>query len=204
MNPDELLDRLQHVDPAQGASIDPVNGPRAAALMEQIMQTDPNTAPDVPTVPEPARPPRRRLFAALGAAAVVAVGAFAFVALRGDDATAPTSVTFSLAASDPLTQMCIALTEITPPADTAAFRGTVVAVTADSVTLDVTKWYANGTADQVVVSTAGMPSPALDGVTFEQGGDYLVAAGSDGQVGSCGVSGTYSPELEAFYTTWFG
>ena len=100
--------------------------------------------------------------------------------------------------------MCLALSEITPSADTAAFRGTVVAVDAESVTLDVAKWYANGTADQVVVSTAGMPSPALDGVTFDQGGDYLVAAGPDGQVGICGVSGSYSPELEAFYTTWFG
>lgn len=203
MNPDELLERLQRVDPAQGASVHPVNGPQAAALMEQIMQTDPTIA-EVPTVPEPARRPRRRLFAAIGAAAVVAVGAFAFVALRGDDDKAPTSVTFSLAASDPLTAMCMALSDITPSADTAAFRGTVVAVDADSVTLDVTKWYANGTADQVVVSTAGMPSPALDGVTFEQGGDYLVAAGPDGQVGICGVSGPYSPELEAFYNTWFG
>ena len=204
MNPDELQERLQRIDPVQGASIDPVTGPRAAALMEQIMQTDPNTPNEVSTVPQPSRRPRRSLFAALGAAAVVAVGAFAFVALRGDDAKEPTSVTFSLAASDPLTQMCMALTEITPSADTSAFRGTVVAVGADSVTLDVTKWYANGTADQVVVSTAGMPSPALDGITFEQGGDYLVAAGPDGQVGSCGVSGTFSPELEAFYTTWFG
>ena len=54
------------------------------------------------------------------------------------------------------------------------------------------------------MSTAGMPSPALDGVTFEQGGDYLVAAGPDGQVGICGISGPYSAELEAFYATWFG
>jgi uncharacterized protein GlcG (DUF336 family) len=203
MNPDELQERLQRLDPARGASTDPVTGPRAAALMEQIMQTDPTTANEVPTVPEPPRRPRRTLFAALGAVAVVAAGAFAFVALRSDDAT-PTSVTYSLAASDPLTAMCMALPDITPATDSAAFRGTVVAVTADSVTLDVTKWYANGSADQVVVSTAGMPSPALDGVTFEQGGDYLVLAGSDGQVGSCGLSGTYSPELEAFYNTWFG
>lgn len=203
MNPDELQERLQHIDPARGASIDPVIGPRAAALMEQIMQTDPTTSPDVPVVPHPSRRPRRTLFAALAGLGVVAVGAVAFVSLRGDD-PAPTSVSYSLAASDPLTQMCMALSDIIPSADTAAFRGTVVAVDAESVTLDVTKWYAIGTADQVVVSTAGMPSPALDGVTFEQGGDYLVAAGPDGQVGICGISAPYSPELEAFYNTWFG
>jgi hypothetical protein len=203
MNPDELQQRLQHIDPARGASIDPVTGPRAAALLEKIMQTDPTTSNEVPVVPQPSRRPRRTLFAALAGLGVVAVGAVAFVSLRGDD-PAPTSVTFSLAASDPVMQMCLALSDITPPADTAALRGTVVAVDAESVTLDVAKWYANGTADQVVVSTAGMPSPALDGVTFEQGGDYLVAAGPDGQVGVCGISGPYSAELEAFYNTWFG
>ncbi len=203
MNPDELQERLQRIDPTRDASIDPVTGPRAAALLEQIMQTDPTSSNEVPVVTEPSRRPRRTLFAALAGVGVAAVAAVAFVSLRGDD-PAPTSVTFSLAASDPLTQMCMALSDITPSADTAAFRGTVVAVDAESVTLDVAKWYANGTADQVVVSTAGMPSPALDGVTFEQGGDYLVAAGPDGQVGICGISGPYSAELEAFYATWFG
>lgn len=203
MNPDELQERLQRIDPTRDASIDPVTGPRAAALLEQIMQTDPTSSNEVPVVTEPSRRPRRTLFAALAGVGIAAVAAVAFVSLRGDD-PAPTSVTFSLAASDPLTQMCMALSDITPSADTAAFRGTVVAVDAESVTLDVAKWYANGTADQVIVSTAGMPSPALDGVTFEQGGDYLVAAGPDGQVGICGISGPYSAELEAFYATWFG
>lgn len=203
MNPDELQERLRDLDPARGASIHPVNGPQAAALMEQIMQTDPTNANEIATVPEPSRRPRRTLFAALGALGVVAAGAFAFVALRSDD-PAPTSVRYSLAASDPMMSMCIALNDITPPADSAAFRGTVVAVSAESVTLNVAKWYANGTADQVVVSTGGMPSPALDGVSFEEGGDYLVLAGTDGQVAICGQSGPYSPELEAFFNTWFG
>ncbi len=203
MNPDELQERLQRLDPARGASIDPVNGPQAAALMEQIMQTDPTTPNEVPVVPQPARRPRRTLFAALGALGVVAAGAFAFVALRGDD-PAPTTATYSLAASDPMMSMCLALSDITPPADSAAFRGTVVAVAAESITLDVAKWYANGDADQVIVSTGGMPSPALDGVSFDEGGDYLVLAGTDGQVAICGQSGPYSAELEAFYNTWFG
>jgi hypothetical protein len=111
-------------------------------------------------------------------------------------------LSLSLAASDPATSMCMSLNDITPTPDTIAFRGKVVDVSADSVTLDVASWYRGGGADQVVVSTAGMPSPALDGVTFEQGGDYLVTA-SDGQVGVCGMSGPWSAELEAIYRGWF-
>ena len=39
MNQHELFDRLRRHDPAAGAPVNPANGPRAAALMEQIMQT---------------------------------------------------------------------------------------------------------------------------------------------------------------------
>lgn len=202
MNPEELHDRLRRLDPALDAPVDPANGPRAAALMEQIMQTQPEPVNVTSTPPTPARRPRRALFAALGALGVAAVGAFAFVALRGDD-PAPTSVSFSLAASDPLMQMCLPVSEQQPTAEASAFRGTVVDITADSVTLDVTNWYQNGDADQVVISTAGMPTAALDGVDFVQGGDYLITAG-DGQVGVCGVSGPYSADLEAWFVTWYG
>lgn len=206
MNPeelhDEIHDRLRRLDPVMDAPVDPVTGPRAAALMEQIMQTQPEPVNVTSTPPTPARRPRRALFAALGALGVAAVGAFAFVAMRGDDAE-PTSVAFSLAASDPLTQMCLPISDQQPSAEASAFRGTVVDISADSVTLDVTKWYQNGDADQVVISTAGMPIAALDGVDFVQGGDYLITAG-DGQVGVCGVSGPYSADLEGWFTTWYG
>lgn len=203
MNPDEHLERLRSIDPARDASIEPHTGPRAAALMEQIMQTDPTIAPDTGTStagPAAARP-RRRLFAALGAAAVVAVGAFAFIALRGDDGGAPTSVSFAVGAPD-LTAMCLPVSEQQPTAEASAFRGTVVSIENATVTLDVTKWYQNGTADQVVLTTEGLPSVALDGVDFVQGGDYLITAG-DGQVGTCGVSGPYSADLEQWFNTWY-
>ena len=198
---DEIHDRLRRLDPAADAPVDPANGPRAAALMEQIMQTQPEPV-DVTAIPAPARRPRRALFAALGALGVAAVGVFTFVALRGDDAE-PTSVSFSLGASDPLTQMCLPISDQQPSPEASAFRGTVVDIGADSVTLDVTKWYQNGDADQVVISTAGMPTAALDGVDFVQGGDYLITAG-DGQVGVCGVSGPYSTDLEGWFDTWYG
>lgn len=207
MEPDDLLDRLQALDPVQGASVDPITGPRAAALMEQIMQTDPNThtgptATDT-TVggPQPARRPRRALFAAFGAAAAVAVGAFAFVALRGDDGGTPTSVSFALGAPD-ITAMCLPVSEQQPTPEASAFRGTVVDIADGTVTLEVTTWYQNGDADQVVLTTEGLPSVALDGVDFVMGGDYLITAG-DGQVGVCGVSGPYSAELEQWFNTWY-
>jgi hypothetical protein len=200
MNHDELLHRLRRVDPAGDVPIEPVDGPRAAALLEHIMQTEPNepTHNIDPSGTPPRR--RRRLVAALGAVALAAAAGVAFVALRDDPA--PSQLSLSLAASDPATSMCMSLNDITPTPGTIAFRGTVVDVSADSVTLDVASWYRGGGADRVVVSTAGMPSPALDGVTFEQGGDYLVTA-ADGQVGVCGMSGPWSAELEAIYRGWF-
>ncbi|MFZ4720426.1 MAG: hypothetical protein ACOYMR_13440 [Ilumatobacteraceae bacterium] len=204
MNPDEHLERLRSIDPMRGASVEPHTGPRAAALMEQIMQTDPTVTPTEPagtaTSAVPARP-RRRLFAALGAAGVVAVGAFAFIALRGDDGGTPTSVSFAVGAPD-ITAMCLPVSEQQPTAEASAFRGTVVSIENGIVTLDVATWYQNGTADQVLLTTDGLPSAALDGVDFQQGGDYLITAG-DGQVGTCGVSGPYSAELEQWFQTWY-
>lgn len=202
MNPEDIHDRLRRLDPAADAPVDPVNGPRAAALMEQIMQTQPEPVNVTSTPPAPARRPRRALFAALGALGVVAVGAFAFVAMRGDD-PAPTSVSFSLGASDPLMQMCMPISDQQPSPEASAFRGTVIDIGAGTVTLEVTKWYQNGDADQVVLTTEGLPSVALDGVDFVQGGDYLITAG-DGQVGFCGVSGPYSTDLEGWFDTWYG
>ena len=47
-----------------------------------------------------------------------------------------------------------------------------------------------------------MPIVALDGVEFQQGGDYLVGV-LDGQVLICGISAPYDPALEALYDQWF-
>lgn len=203
MNQDELFDRLRRHDPASGAPVNPASGPRAAALMEQIMQTD--LSPTSPT-PTPA-PHRRRLWLALGGVGVAAVAVFAFVALRGDDAKAPTSMSLSLAPVTPggaAGASCVRVDALQPAPGTVAFRGTVASIEGGTVTLDVTKWYANGTTDQVVVTTGtgdGAVDPELS-ATFQQGGDYLVAA-ADGQVSGCGMTGPYSAELDALYQGWF-
>ena len=201
MNDDELFARLHRADPANGASIDPVDGPAAAHLMEQIMQT----TPEVPTAPAAPSRPRRRWPALLagGVAAVAIVGGAVWFAAGGDSDEAATSVSYSLPASDPMTAMCLPVTDYQPAPGLVGFRGTVSAVGDGTVTLDVTDWYAGGDADQVVLATGDVPIMALDGVEFVQGGDYLVAV-QDGQVVICGISGQYSPELATLYDQWFG
>ena len=201
MQHDELFERLARLDRVGSAPMESATGPRAAALMEQIMQT--NITPTAP-VPSPARR-RRPLMLAIGGLALTGVAALGFVILRGDDAQAPTTIALAPAPTAPAGARCMQLdASITQPVGTVAFRGTVVSVAGNAVTLDVTKWYANGTADQVVVTTAttdGTVDPELS-ASFEQGGDYLVSA-LDGQVMGCGMTAQYSTELDALYLGWF-
>lgn len=86
MNDDEILDRLQHIDPLrEGVRLEPAHSARALTLMESIMATDLQTRPGAstptagPTAAPPLaeRPSRRRWFVAagLGVTAVAAVAA---------------------------------------------------------------------------------------------------------------------------------
>ena len=197
---DELFDQLARLDPVGSAPMESATGSRAAALMEQIMQT--NITPTAPG-PSPAR--RRPLMLAISGLALTGVAALGFVILRGDDAKAPTTIALAFAPPSPAGARCMQLdASITQPDGTVAFRGTVASIAGNVVTLDVTKWYANGTADQVVVTTGtadGTVDPELS-ASFEQGGDYLVSA-VDGQVAGCGMTAQYSTELDALYLGWF-
>lgn len=201
---DELQQRLRRSDPAGDVPVHPVDGPQAAALLEQIMNTP--LTPD--NTPDPGKrfAISRKAWAFFGAgAAAVVIAAVAVVAIDGsgdsiDDAAA-TQVTYTLVAGDPMA-MCLRVDEYQPSPGLIGLRGTVVEVGDGTVTLDVTKWYAGGDADQVVLTVADMPNVALDGVEFSAGGDYLVAV-LDGQVLICGLSAPYSPELEALYDQWF-
>jgi hypothetical protein len=203
VNDDELLELLRRSDPTRGDSVEPAGGTHAAQLMEQIM----NTTPDIETTAEPPSPRQRRRWPAyaLGgvAAGVIALG---IVALANDDDEGgdevATVATFDLPAGDPMA-MCLAVSEYQPDASVGGFRGTVSEVGADTVTFDVAKWYRGGDADQVVLSVKDMPMVALDGVEFQQGGDYLVAV-MNGEVLICGLSGPYDATLAGYYDTWFG
>ena len=199
MQHDELFERLARLDRVGSAPMESATGPRAAALMEQIMQTN-----ITPTAPSPARH-RRPLMLAISGLALTGVAALGFVILRGDDAQAPTTIALAFAPPSPAGARCMQLdASIQQPDGTVAFRGAVVSIVANTVTLDVAKWYANGTADQVVVTTGtadGTVDPELS-ASFEQGGDYLVSA-VDGQVMGCGMTAQYSTELDALYLGWF-
>src|SRR5262245_16951399 len=203
---DELFERLQRQDPASSVPIEPADSPRAIELMEQIMTT-PLVNETETTSPPPKPRTRRPLFAALAAVGILAVGGAitATVLAGGDGSEQQSSVSYPLAASDPLTTICLAITDAPPPPDTAvAFGGTVSSIDGDRVTLDVDRWYQNGNADQVVlVAGPDLPSVALDGVEFVVGTRYLVTV-VDGTVAICGYSGPATPELEALYQTWYG
>jgi hypothetical protein len=203
-NDHELFARVAGIDPALGVPTEPASGPRAAALLEHIMTTDidPVTPHSTTAADTPTRR-RRPLLLALGGVAIAALAVVGIVALRGSDTKAPTSMSLSLPPSKPIGAMCVRVDALQPAPGTVAFRGTVTSIDGNAVTLKVTKWYANGTADQVVVTT-GTPGQAVDpelSATFEQGGDYLVAA-TDGQVMGCGMTAPYSADLDTLYQGW--
>lgn len=202
----DLERRLRRLDPAEGVSIDPISGPRAAELMEQIMNTpDLNTrdqstpiAPVHDVRPTTSRWPKFAIGG--GIAAALAIGAFAFASTGGGGSATATPVTYELAG--PTMAMCLPITELVPPPGLVGFRGTVAEVGDGTVTLDVTKWYAGGDADQVVLQTADLTTVALDGVDFTVGGDFMVSV-ADGVVQICGFSGQYSADYEAIFAGWF-
>ncbi|HAN34221.1 MAG TPA: hypothetical protein DCQ52_01845, partial [Acidimicrobiaceae bacterium] len=63
-------------------------------------------------------------------------------------------------------------------------------------------WFVGGEADQVVLDVTDVASPALDGIAFVPGTEYLVAV-ADGQVQTCGVSAVAEPVLQQLYEQWF-
>ena len=202
MSDEELQRQLRGIDPSDGVSIDPVHGPRAAALLEQIMNTPtPTQTPqDAGSAVGPAR--RWPKFVLGGAAAAALIGGAAMFAVTDDDGgSSASSVELSLGAFDPMSS-CLPVADQVPLPGAVAFRGTVIAIGDGTVTLDVAEWYGAGGADEVVLALADVASPALDGVEFVDGAEYLVAA-SDGAVQTCGMSGLASPELAALYAGWF-
>jgi hypothetical protein len=167
--------------------------------MEQIMST--TLTPSTPHSQAPARRRWPRFAAAGGATAAIAAGvAFAIGSSGGGGAAS--SVTYSLA-GDVTMGMCLPVTDYVPAPGLVGLAGTVTSVGEDSVTINVSKWYAGGDADEVVLDTADTGMVALDGVEFVEGGKYLVAV-LDGQVLTCGLSAPVDPALEALYDGWFG
>jgi hypothetical protein len=211
MNDDELRNRLARLDPQADAPVDPITSPRAQDLLERSM-----TSTDTPSNPlndSPAGPPStRRPLAMVAAAAVAVAGITTAVLLTNDDSpSTPVAKKTTLVLKAPggaapggpiISNSCIRFDVELLKAEPVAFAGTVTAIKPGSVTLDVSKWFKGGTADQVTVTTQDNQTVALDGVEFEQGKDFLVSA-NEGTVVACGFSGPEDPTLRQAYEQAF-
>jgi len=203
---DELDERLRRSDPLPpGWSPEPPDGPRARALLEHIVSN-----PVIEATEAPPRSSRRRWWigAAAAAAAVAVVAVVGVIVATRDGSDEPTvaPATFQLPGSGgPTMQSCLPVTDFVPDRSAQAFAGTVTAVEASTVTLDVDRWY-TGDSDQPaeVVLAAGTDVPvALDGVDFVVGERYLVTT-LNGEVLICGISAPATADLEALYGQWYG
>ncbi|WP_392543446.1 hypothetical protein [Oryzobacter telluris] len=203
----DLRDRLQRADPLAGR--DPRLDPSSLeVLVSELTRSplDPATQ-ELGITPPPRRP--RWLVPAVAGAAAAAVAAVALSGvLAGDPAPkAPVAqrpgLTLAVQGGDPATSMCMALSpELLAPAQ-YAFDGVVTSVVGDTATLTPSHWYAGERAGTVAVTVPPEVDTALVGAPrFELGKRYLVSGG-DGQVGVCGASDAYSPELEAIYRSAF-
>jgi len=211
MNDDELRTWLGRLDPQATAPVDPITSPRAQHLMEHTMTADTHQTTDSTSAVSASGTTtawlrrRRVLAAALGAAAVT-VTAGVIWNPTGTSAPVPaTKATLALSLPDSTTvASCIPFDAAILKDIPVAFAAKATSVGSDTITLEVTHWYAGGTAQVITLSTPGAnTSVALDGVTFRAGKDYLVSA-TDGTVTSCGYSGEASPALEQAYTSAYG
>jgi hypothetical protein len=188
-----------------GGAADPLPSLTAAEIKERAMQTI-ESGVESSHPAQHAAPWRRPRVLAAAAATVLVLGAGAVFATSGDDpapAKKPTTLALSLPDTGSVAGSCIAFDVAFLREMPVAFAGTVTDISADTVTLDVDRWYKGGSADQVAVSLAsGQTSAALDGVDFTEGKPYLVAA-ANGTVNGCGFSGPASAELESAYAEAF-
>ena len=200
---DLLRARLQAADPASSlAATDP---DRAARLLEDVMSTELTT--ENRETGTHGRGPLTWLVAAAAVVLIAGVGLFA-VLHDDSDSAAPTAGRSAVTALTAPGAAAYAARCAVPTAEilaqqSVAFDGTVSAVAGDTVTLDVSHWYAGGSTDQVRVRAPATDLQALIGaVRFEAGGRYLVSA-TDGQVSVCGLSAPYSADLAALYDQAF-
>jgi hypothetical protein len=184
---DELRERLARLDPMPpGVPTEPMTTPSSRRLLEEVMSTQ---------VAE--RTSRKWLPAA---AAVVAVAAIAAaMALGGGSKAAP--LTLSARADDPMA-MCLMFSVEELARAEVAFEGVVVAAGGDTVELQVTRWYAGGDADTVILEAEAGMEALIGGVAFEEGQSYLISA-TDGTVNYCGYSGPVTDEFRAAFEEAF-
>ena len=202
---DELRQRVQAADSA--ASLPPADAERVARLLEDVMSTE--LTEENRETGTRGRSPLTWLVAAAAVLIIVGVGVVAVRGLTDDSAPPPvaggTPTVAHLAAPDAAaySAKCLVPTAEVLAQQEVAFDGTVSSISDDTVTLDVSHWYAGGSADQVGVQAPAEELQELVGaVKFHAGGRYLVSA-SNGQVTVCGFSAPYSADLAAVYAQAF-
>ena len=220
MTDDELQQRLRAQDPA--ASLPPADPSRVARLLEDIMGADLTTQPagapqdhETHESRETGTRDRSPLTWLVAAAAVLIAGIGVFGLLSNDPesaqvpqagpsagASAEPSVTL-LAAPAATSAKCMVPNVALLAQAEVAFSGTVEDVSGDVVAITPDRFYAGPATDLVEVRSPEAMLRALVGaVDFRQGQRYLVSA-SGGEVRVCGLSGPFSPDLEALYAAAF-
>lgn len=198
---DGLRDRLAAADPAQRVSVDPI----PHHLTEQIMTTTiptPELADDRPN--EPRR--RRWTLPALGGA-TAAVAAVISVATLGGGNSPVTATPLELtgAGGDAMAS-CLPFSVDILDDMVTAFEGTVTAVDGPTVQLEIERWYNDGTgssAETVIVNAPEGMEALIDGIAFEPGRQYLVAADAEGNVAYCGYTAPATDDMRAAFQQAF-
>lgn len=197
MNDEELRSQLRRLDPMHpGVPTEPVTSESSRRRLEHIMST-----PTIETREEKPRSSRIVWFAAAAAVLVAAV-AIGGIALNDDpEVVAGPPLELTAGPHDALAS-CLQFDVSTLAMMPVAFEGTVVAVEGEAVTLDVDTWFTGGDAEQVRITAPAGLEALIGGISFEQGGTYLITA-TDGTVNYCGYSGPATPEFRQAFDEAF-
>lgn len=195
---DELRSQLKRLDPMRpDVPTESLTTPSSRARLEHIMSTPTIERPDQPT-----RRTRTPWYAAVAAVAVIAVAIGGVVSLSNDGSPAASEPLTLTAGGGDAMASCIALSADILADMEVAFEGTVTDVAGPTVTLSIDRWFVGGDAEEVIVTAPAGLEALIGGITFEQGGSYLVSATS-GVVNYCGYSGPSTPELTAVFEQAF-
>ncbi len=192
MNDDELRRRLAALDPTADQAVAPLTAQQKETAMTS-------------------RNPETRALLGMTAAclAVVGGGITAALVFQGSPAEKPSTTpaigkktVLELKKSPPnVSAICVPVSAELLSQAAHAFEGTVSSVEGGTISFTVTHWYKGGD-QQVVTLTADDPSTVEDGIAFDEGKTYLVAA-SDTEVGGCSGSGEETADLKALFEQAF-
>jgi hypothetical protein len=195
---DDLRAQLRSVDPMPSdVPTEPVTSPEGRQRLENIMSTQ--------TIEQKPKPSRSRTpWYAAAAAVAVAVVAIGVIAIGPNDqqpAASGPPMELTASVSDAMAS-CIMMSPEIIAGSEVAFAGTATTIEGETVTLEVTKWYAGGDNATVIVTAPAGFEALIGSVPFAEGGNFLVSA-TDGVVNYCGMSGEATAELQALYDAAF-